>query len=144
MDLEPESLFKQIEYKIGYKYQVFKTYICQTAIRPLKDIETYYISLSMDGRLTIRRGYAWDGPSGPTFDTLTFMRGSCNHDVKYQLIRMGLIDLSCREIADNELKSDCLEDGMCSLRAWWVRCGVGWFAGFAAKRENRKKVYTAP
>lgn len=52
----------------------------------------------------IRKGYAWDGPSGPTFDTANFMRGA----------------------ADNLLRAMCIEDGMSALRACWVWKGVRW------------------
>jgi len=53
--------------------------------------------------LLIERGYAWDGPSGPTFDTKDFMIPSLVHDALYQLLRNGFIDSACRIEADKEL-----------------------------------------
>ena len=76
------------------------------------DIETDFISLSKDGILLIKKGYAWDGPSGPAFDTKSFMRASLIHDVLYQLIRLEKLSKEDRLIADLELKRICIEDGM--------------------------------
>jgi len=67
------------------------------------------------------KGYAPDGPSGPTLDTANFMRGSLVHDTLYQLMREGLLNHNLpREAADRILQSLYREDGMLALRAWWV------------------------
>jgi len=50
-----------------------------------------YLKLDGDGQFEFSKGYAWDGPSGSTVDTLNFMRGSLVHDALYQLIRMEKI-----------------------------------------------------
>jgi len=76
-----------IAYKGGYKYQLKEDYVTETRITPPTPIQTEYIALTSQGRISIKRGYAWDGPSGPTIDTLNFMRGSIVHDALYQLIR---------------------------------------------------------
>ena len=97
------------------------------------------------GRCRIRKGYAWDGPSGPTFDTRNFMRGSVVHDALYQLMREEHLNRDdWREAADDELERLCLQDGMSKARAWWVHKGVRWFAENAAKKDSAKKVKTAP
>lgn len=78
-----------------YKYQLMDDYTIQTDIKPVKDIEpklAKFLSLSPDGVLTIRKFYAWDGPSGPTIDTRDFMRGSLVHDAFYQLMQLGVLD----------------------------------------------------
>ena len=69
-------VMKCIVYKGGYKYQLKETYSVRISITPADTINTEYIVLDNTGDLTIKEGYAWDGPSGPTIDTLTFMRGS--------------------------------------------------------------------
>ena len=66
---------KGITYKGGYKYQLKEMYCVTIDIKPVTAIHTDYIDLNTDGILTIFKGYAWDGPSGPTIDTLTFMPG---------------------------------------------------------------------
>ena len=133
-----------IEYRSGYKYQLATEYGVQTGIYPLEAILTEFITLNMNGLLFIRRGYAWDGPSGPTIDTKNFMRGSLVHDALYQLMRQELLGSEWRYAADKELNKICLEDGMSKVRAWWVYRAVQRMAGFAASPENKKKVHVAP
>jgi len=112
---------------------------------PQSDIQTDYIDLGADGRLVIRKGYAWDGPSGLTIDTSTFMRGSLVHDALYQLIRHGFISNDeWREQADKEMRRICREDGMFRIRAWWVYWAVRWCGGKAASKESQKEVKIAP
>ena len=133
-----------IKYRSGYKYQLVESYEVQVSITPEEDIETNYIDLSATGWLTIKKGYAWDGPSGPTIDTKNFMRGSLVHDALYQLLRNEHIEQKWRAHADEELKKICLEDGMSRLRAWYVHRAVQRGAGSAASPESRKKVHRAP
>jgi hypothetical protein len=130
-----------------YKYVLFETYTILTPIRPDHDLNYYYIELLQTGQLTIAADYAWDGPSGPAFDTRNFMRGSLVHDALYQLMRLGALDAAaCRKPADELLRKICLEDGMSSLRAWWVYTGVRVGAAGAAKlkKEAELEVLTAP
>ena len=135
---------EKIRYKKGYKYQLVQTYRIMTGIKPDDDIQSYYLNLSKRGELTIRRGYAWDGPSGPTIDTKNFMRGSLVHDALYQLMRQGLLPGDWRHEADKELRRICLEDGMSRFRAWLVYRGVRLGASYAASPRNKKPVLTAP
>ena len=133
-----------IFYTSGYKYQLTRNYIYKTAIKPDHSIITEYIQLGRNGKILIRKGYAWDGPSGPTIDTKNFMRGSLVHDALYQLMRYRELPLSCRKAADKELHKICVEDGMCKARAWWVYQAVSWFAGSAALPSHKKKELKAP
>ena len=106
-----------ISYKGGYKYQLKENYAIDVGIEPDQLINTEYLDLSVGGTLTITMGYAWDGPSGPTIDTLNFIRGSLVHDALYQLMRGGHLDASTfREVADRLLQAMCREDGMTRLR----------------------------
>ena len=135
---------KKIFYRSGYKYQLAETYSGSVVIRPDEKIETDFIDLDTEGTLTIKKGYAWDGPSGPTRDTKSFMRGSMVHDALYQLMRNSLLPSSCREDADQELHRICIEDGMNRFRAWYILLGVRKGAGFAASPKSRKSVRVAP
>jgi len=120
----------------GWKYQLTDPYIVQTDLHPGRVgtvVHNGWISLAHDGWLTIERHYAWDGPSGPTIDTPTFMRGSLIHDALYQLQRESRLSREWRKAADLELRRACLADGMSAIRAWWVYWGVRLFAGYAAK-----------
>ena len=69
-------------YKGDYKYVLKGRVTHETGIVGRGCILTF-CSLTTEGLLIIRPGYAWDGPSGPTFDTPSFMRGSLIHDVLY-------------------------------------------------------------
>lgn len=134
-----------IYYKNGFKYQLAEEYSYETGIVPSKAIRTEYISLHMDGKIIIQKGYAWDGPSGPTVDTRNFMRGSLIHDALYQLMRERHLDPNVyRDEADQLLKKMCIEDGMWRIRAWSVYRAVKLFARSAASTSHKKPLYTAP
>lgn len=115
-----------------YKYQLVDSFAHGVAIHQY-DIKTPYLTLSADGLLTVNKGYAWDGPSGPTIDTLNFMRGSLVHDALYQLIRMEKIAHSYKDYADRLLQSICRDDGMSQFRAWYVYQAVKYFSGSSAE-----------
>jgi hypothetical protein len=131
-----------IKYKRGYKYQVFETFSIQTALRPETTISLDYITLDTFGLLTIYKGYAWDGASGPSFDTKSFMRGSCVHDAIYQLIYHELLPYSTKAYADDLLIFICNEDGMLELRQKWVHKAVE--VGGDPRPSRIKPVLTAP
>jgi len=136
---------KKIHYKSGYHYQLVEDYIVDIPIKPKQDISTYYISLSTAGRLTVWFGYCWDGPSGPTWDTRTFMRGSLVHDALYQLMREGHLNPDIYRIqADDLLRAHCKEDGMNFIRAWYVCLAVKWAAEPWSDPANKKSTHTAP
>lgn len=134
-----------IDYKAGYRYQLVNEYSIVIPITPNAHIERRYITLLSSGRLTINEGYAWDGPSGPAFDTLNFMRASLVHDALYQLMREGELDARHHRLtADKLLRQLCKEDGMSPLRAWWVYQGARFGGGPAASPAEKRVVIRAP
>lgn len=128
----------KIRYRAGYKYQLADDYQVVIDIRPVEFILTSYIRLDVDGMLSIKNGYCWDGPSGPTVDTKNFMRGSLVHDALYQLLRAGRLAPQLRTAADGELRKICLQDGMSAVRTAWVYAGVR-CGGEAAIRPTTDK-----
>jgi hypothetical protein len=138
-----------ILYKSDYKYQLVEDYKIKVSIKPEFDIETDFIVLDIYGNLTIRKGYSWDGPSGPVIDTDKNLRGALVHDALYQLMRMSLLHYDghlepYRKLADLEFQSICKEDGVHPIRAFiWYR-GLRRFAAFAADPKNKKVVLCAP
>ncbi len=75
------------------------------------NVASQYIWLhGNSNRLQVYTRYAWDGPSGPTFDTPTNMRASLFHDALCQLINDGLLDKKYRRYADELLRTHMLED----------------------------------
>lgn len=122
-----------IRYKDGYKYQLVEPYWIQTDITGGKYIIDGYISLNERGILYIYKGYAWDGASGPTWDSKSSMRASLVHDALYQLMGEYPELLVYRPYADDLLYKICREDGMGRARAWSWKKAVNWFGEKAAK-----------
>ena len=134
-----------MKYRKGYKYQLAEDEVFSfIGIVPGKDIVNDFISLFRDGMLIIHKGYAWDGPSGPTIDRKTNMRGSLAHDALYQLMREGLIERKWRLKADELIKKCWIEDGMYPWLAAVETKALNSFAAYAADPRNTKEVYEAP
>ena len=136
---------KHIQYKAGYKYQLHKDFFISTNIRPDVGMSspTGFLELLANGSLFIKKGYAWDGASGPAVDTKIFMRGSLVHDAIYQLLREGL-DQKHRIEADKLMRTICVCDGMSKIRAWWCYTAVRSFAKRSATAGGMRPVMTAP
>jgi len=133
-----------IRYRKGYKYQLAEDYSVQVGILPLNDIATDWLRLTSRGWLYVKKGYAWDGPSGPTWDTNSAMRGSLVHDALYQLMRLGLLDECHRGQADAMLRDICIDDGMYRWRADVWKEAVNLFAESAARAGSEPEILTAP
>lgn len=132
-----------IKYRDGYSYQLVEDYTVQTVIHPQQDIRSDFILLSTKGELAIKKGYAWDGPSGPVLDVPEFMRASLVHDALYQLMREGLLPESAKEFADGEMKRICLEAGMDYTLAEIAYKGVEYF-GYSSCQKQEREILTAP
>jgi len=91
----------------GWKYELLEE--MQVRVEIPRTARSAYIALS-DGYLIVKERYAWDGPSGPTFDTPTNMRASLFHDALCQLIGEGLLEKKYRKYADELLRVHMLED----------------------------------
>jgi len=131
----------------AYKYQLRETYNIHVDLRPQQEIDTPYMCLRGDGLLTVKKSYAWDGPSGPTIDTNTFLRASLVHDALYQMMREELLDYQVyRRHADDLLKNMCLEDGMFAFRAWYIHLALRLFGESNARPGNKEpsKIFIAP
>ncbi len=108
-------------YARGYKYQTraaFTILLPEMAGAVAAPVSTDWLELDPEGWLRIRAGYAWDGASGPTWDSKSSMRGSCVHDSLYQLMRLGLLNREWREVVDLVFWRICEDDGMLPPRAW--------------------------
>ena len=131
----------KIQYRSGYKYQLVEEYSLTVSVTPDDAVKVdEFIDLSTEGVLVIKKGYAWDGPSGPTIDTKNFMRGSLVHDALYQLMREGQLPASRREDADKVLRKICRADGMSAFRAWYVYHSVRTFGGAAIKPKDHAEI----
>lgn len=132
-----------IHYRDGYKYRLMEDYVIQTPITGYS-ISTDYITLNKDGKMRIKKGYAWDGASGPTFDSKSSMRASLVHDACYELERCELISLKLRDKIDCLLRDICREDGMWAWRANLWLWAVRKFGIFAADPGGDHPILVAP
>jgi len=128
-----------MRYKKGYKYQLVDNFYHTLSFYTEEVIELPFIQLN-DNELLIKKGYAWDGPSGPAWDTKNFMVASLVHDVLYQLMRMDLISIDLRKNADLEMKKICLKYRMNVFRADYIYFLVRLCARNAALPKNLKKI----
>ena len=132
-----------IFYKKGYKYQLTRPVSFPLLIYPDQNIHYKYLTFLTTGVLSIDEGYAWDGPSGPTFDTRNSMVAALIHDALYQLMRQGLLGQEWREPADKLLYSIAVWNGMNKFRAGiWYRM-VRRLAAPAASPNKLKKEHHA-
>lgn len=135
-----------------YKYQLTKKYNHKIpSVAPDLAInfgKSAYVYISAQKGaydvLYIKKGYCWDGPSGPTCDTKNSMQASLVHDALYQLIRTRELSITYRKVADDLFFKICLEDGMRKWRAWIWYQAVKHFAHYAAKPGSQQdKTFSA-
>jgi hypothetical protein len=112
-------------------------------IHPTEDIKTDFIELGTHGYLKMKKGYAWDGASGPTWDDNSNMLGGLVHDALYQLMREEHLPINLRKRSDEILREICIEKGMTKFRAWYWIIGLKWCASGAAKKKNKRKIHQA-
>ena len=106
-----------------WKYQLVEPYKIETYFQIGHFIDVPYIKLNHEhGELIVMPGYAWDGPSGPTPDFKSSMRGSLIHDALYQLMRMNKLGIEWRPRVDDLLMYCLIADGMPRwlARIYWL------------------------
>jgi hypothetical protein len=99
-----------------YKYQLAEPMAFMTGITGYS-FDAEFIEMTPEGQLTILTGYMWDGASGPTIDSECSMRASLLHDALFQLIRLNLLPLKIKPIADKLFHDILIHDGMAPIRA---------------------------
>ena len=106
--------------KYKFKYLVEENFFIQTPIKPEKTIDTWYATLLTTGLLKVKKGFASDGASGPTFDTESTKQPCVEHDILYKMMRKKLLGLSWRPIIDKFLGVRLIQEGMwpCRARKW--------------------------
>ena len=133
-----------IKYRSGYEHQLADTFTVKPPSNPVTQFAGEWLSIDINGTLTIKRGYCWDGASGPTWDTRNCKKPSLVHDALYQLMRMEVLPRGYRKHAD-KLFYDMLRDNSMWLvraRLWYRSVRMG--AMSSADQKSLKKIYTAP
>jgi hypothetical protein len=122
---QPAVNGEKIYYREHYKYQITRPFVFQTGIIPPEDIVYPFFMLSTSGILYVRPGYAWDGASGPTWDSKSSMRPSLVHDCFCQMAADRKLDYATYAPQYNELfRKMCIADGMWPWRARIWKAGV--------------------
>ena len=137
---------KFIEYRSGYKYQLADDYSIKTGIKPPKNInDKGFIKLDKDGNLTVAKGYAWDGTSGPVEDTKENMRASLIHDALYQLMRHSYLEADdYKRKADKLFKKICIKDGVSKMMANIYYFALKHGGKPSTEPKNKKKIHRVP
>ena len=108
--------------KYKYKFKVEENFSIELPFK-IPDFAHPYASLK-DGILSVKRGYAWDGASGPVINTRDTLVASLVHDVLYQAMRLNLIKSSKenRQIADKNFFEILKMNGVNSFRSkvWYL------------------------
>ena len=108
--------------KYKYKFKVEENFSIELPFK-IPDFVHPYASLK-DGILSVKRGYAWDGASGPIINTRDTLVASLVHDVLYQAMRLNLIKSSKenRTIADKNFFEILKMNGVNSIRrkVWYL------------------------
>ena len=108
--------------KYKYKFKVEENFSIELPFK-IPDFVHPYASLK-DGILSVKRGYAWDGASGPIINTRDTLVASLVHDVLYQAMRLNLIKSSKenRKIADKNFFEILKMNGVNSIRrkVWYL------------------------
>ena len=118
----------------GFKYRVLEEFSVQTEIKPEKDIISDFSSLDTTGKLTIQKGFCWDGATG-AIDTDTIMRGSCVHDALTCFFSKGLLTLEQRKQADLLFKQIIIDDGASEWRAGYLYGAIKTYVGLRYDNE---------
>ncbi len=127
--------------KRRWKYTTVDEERYQTGILPDSPIRTDFLFMDMAGLLIIQPRYAWDGASGPTFDTPNTFFASLIHDALYQLMRSEHIDREKWRLRADVILYEILRDkGMMKIRAkLWYKA-----VRKAAEKSSEYDIITAP
>jgi len=133
-----------IYYRDGYKYQLAVDFRIQTPVVGTR-VSHKFFDLFENGVLVVYAGYAWDGASGPTFDTESSMAPSLVHDVLCQMMRLELIEWAkWHDIVSEFFHQHLRRCGMGAIRAWYWYRAVKWANAGKPDGNDPNPVLTAP
>lgn len=108
---------RSIKYTSGFKYQIVEEFTVQTGIKPEIPARWLFVELEPSGWLKIKKGFASDGPSGPTIHSKSGMVAAFVHDALYALMKRELLSKKYKDATDLLFFRLLLEDGMWPWRA---------------------------
>jgi hypothetical protein len=134
----------RLRYIEGTKYQVAEDFIVLTPITGEAITDDWFV-LAPNGALLVRKGFGWDGASGPTFDSQSSMSASLVHDVFCLCMRDGRLSYNKWQDAVNQFFEDmCRQAGMWGWRAKLWHTGVELGDAGNPKQGPDRKVLEAP
>ena len=126
------------------KYCLSEKFSIQTPVTGYTIFDPWF-ELTESGWLFVYRGFCWDGPSGPTFDTKDSLKASLVHDVFCILMRDGRVNYrQWQDIVNAFFMKMCIDDGMPVWRAKLWYMGVEFGDAGNPKQGPDRKVYEAP
>ncbi len=137
--------YPSIKYTKGWDYVLSETVTVSTGIFPTKTInhKDEFI-LTTDGKLTVYKGYPWDGATG-AMDTKNSMVASLVHDCFCEMTRVGELNYDAYAPYMHDLLGDIAEDhGMFGWRAAAWRKVTAWFRGGHPSHPDPHPILTAP
>ena len=134
------SLYNEVD----WKYVLREDYRTEFPVWFFRDGEDFSLTpklfLGIVGKeLVILKGYAWNGASGPTLDTDSTMGPALVHDALYQLMRMRVLPLRMRRLADAWFRDLLKEEGMLFFRRWYFFAAVRLFGRSSADPDAVKR-----
>lgn len=122
-----------MKYRTGYKYQLLEPFSMKVPFvaSRLFTAPRGWVAFQ-ENEIRIAPGYAWDGASGPTWDSPNVLVPSLVHDAFYQLLRESDLPDHYRAKADALLRDMMIERGASRIRAWAWYWAVRKFAGPSA------------
>lgn len=152
-----------VYYRTGYRHQLvrdYEQYVASAGLYPLEPGGNEFVQLTIDGRLLICAGYAWNGANWPAINTKSFVRPSLVHDAFRQLWELGVIDDVGLAASDRLLGTMLREDGLvianrqpwfarwplkaiAYARPFWVEAAVSWYSEHFASMVP-DEILTAP
>ena len=125
--------------KIGRSYQCVRDFVYPTGVKGYHVVCDQF-TLIPDGRLLIKKYYAWDGPTGG-WNTKTFVKSSCIHDVLCQMVNTGKLEQSLQPLIDKQMYLINQEEGMWKWRAAWTFLAVRLFQARKKYLTGKREVY---
>ena len=138
------AVVDKLYFTSGYKHMVERDMHVFLPWLTGYDLDLFHIRLKPTGWMTIKRGWGWDGCSGPTFDTKSTRRGGCVHDAVSYLMRREHIPTDYKQLNDCAAYDQWLRDGMWKWRAnLWLWALVHFGKG-SVLPANKRVVKIAP
>ncbi len=100
------------------------------------NIETEFITLELDGKLTLLPGFLSDGATWyPDIDSI--IRAFFFHDALFTLVQLGFLNISYTYLANKAFRVICKKDGMCKINRFLTRVGLA----FGSRRHIKKLMF---